>query len=416
SSVRRRPANGRPRFAVPWIVLHYERMFVREPVILHVDMDAFFASVEQARDPALRGRPVIVGGRADRRSVVTTASYEARAFGVRTAMPVARALRLCPEAVLVPGDMRAYAAVHRRLIELFGGFTDRVEVVSIDEAFLDVTGSRRLFGPPQAIARRIQQRVVDDHGITCSIGIGPNKLLAKLASDLGKPAGLTALTEADVHGRLRELPVRALHGIGPVAEERLLGLGLTSVGLLQDVPDALLAAAFGPGAAGLKHLAFGRSLSPVSSRPAAPRSMGRETTFPEDVADPELLRAALLSLSHDLMTRLRGKGYAARTVSVKVRDSAFHTVGRSRTLPRPTTATRCVYDTAACLLGEVELGPRRVRLVGVTVGDLQSGDVQLTLDDGWRHVALDEAVDRVRSRYGRRSVRPAAACAADAVC
>jgi len=178
-------------------------MFASTPSIIHIDMDAFFASVEQARRPELRGRPVVVGGRVERRSVVATASYEARACGVRTAMPVAQARRLCPQAVFLPTDMSAYTAVHHALLELFGRFTDLVEPVSIDEAVLDVAGSRRLCGPPRAIAGRIQELVYDEHGLACTLGVAPNKLLAKLAADLSKPAGVGVLSEADVHGRLR---------------------------------------------------------------------------------------------------------------------------------------------------------------------------------------------------------------------
>ena len=392
-------------------------MFVHDTAILHVDMDAFFASVEQARRPELRGLPVVIGGRRERRSVVSAASYEARAFGVRSAMPVAQAERLCPQAVFLPGDMTAYMAVHRRLDGLYRRFTDRVEVVSIDEAFLDVTGSRRLFGPPQAIAGRLQGLVHQTEGITCSVGIGPNKLLAKLAANLHKPAGLGELSAADVDGRLRELPVRELVGIGPVAERRLHELGLTTVGMLQDVPFPFLAAAFGPSAARLKHLAFGRSLSPVNSRPETPRSMAHETTFACDTDDHRLLHATLLGLTDELLTRLRGKGLAARTVTVKVRDHAFVTAERRRSLPRPSSSTRQIFAVVGELFSGFDLRGRRVRLLGVGVGDLCGGALQLTLDDGWKEVALDEAVDGVRVKYGRAVIRPAATCiGATAMC
>ncbi|HUK76481.1 MAG TPA: DNA polymerase IV [Thermoleophilia bacterium] len=386
-------------------------MFVSSPAIIHIDMDAFFASVEQARRPELRGRPVVVGGRAERRSVVSTSSYEARACGVRTAMPVAQARRLCPQAVFLPVDMSAYSAVHRKLLELFGRFTDLVEPVSIDEAVLDVAGSRRLFGPPRAIAGRIQELVYDEQGITCTLGLAPNKLLAKLAANLNKPAGIGVLTEADVHGRLRALPVGELYGVGPVTEERLHALGLTTVGMLQDVPLPFLAAAFGRSARPLKQLAFGRSASPVRPAVAAPSSMGHETTFAVDTAEPLALRAALLALADELMTRLRGHHYAARTVALKVRDGSFHTFERHLTLTRATTSTRTVYAAAAGLLDAVELGPRRIRLLGITVSGLVSGAYQLTFDDGWKDLALDEAVDTLRARYGRHVIRPAATCA-----
>jgi len=384
-------------------------MFVSVQSILHVDMDAFFASVEQARRPELRGRPVIVGGPPGTRSVVATASYEARAFGVRTAMPVTQAQRLCPQAVFLCGDMAAYAAVHERLIDLFRMFTDRVQVVSIDEAYLDVSGCRRLFGPPRAIACRIQELVYDRVGITCSIGIGSGKLLARLASELAKPAGIGELTETDVHGRLRELPVRELLGVGAVTEERLTALGITTVALLQDAPLPLLSAAFGNGAYALKQLAFGRSLaSPVRSRRRLPKSLGREVTFAEDTADGDRLRATLLRLVDHAMTRLRAKGLAARTVTLKLRYSTFHTITRRATLPHAAGVTRVVYEAAAGLLEHVELDGRLIRLLGVSLGDLHAKSFQLTLDDVWKETSLDEAVDRVRARYGSASIGRAA--------
>ncbi len=383
-------------------------MFVSARAILHVDMDAFFASVEQARRPELRGLPVIVGGPHGGRGVVATCSYEARACGVRTAMPIARAERLCPQGVFLPPDFSAYTGVHDRLVELFGSYTDQVEVASIDEAYLDVTGSRRLFGPPQAIACRIQEQVYAEHGLTCSIGIGPTKLLAKVAAGLDKPAGIAELREADVAGRLRELPVGDLHGIGPVTQEQLAALGLTTVGTLQDVPFAVLAAAFGRGAHGLRQLAFGRSLSPVSSRRSLPKSVSHELTFAEDTNDLALLRATLLRLTDRAAADVRRHGLAARTVTLKVRFSTFHTVGRHRTLARPTTVTRVVYRTAAALLDELELGARWVRLVGVTLGNFTDDAFQLTFDESWRDVALGEAVDRVRAKYGFKALGPAA--------
>lgn len=379
-------------------------MFVRERSLLHLDMDAFFASVEQARRPELRGLPVIVGGARGQRGVVSACSYEARAFGVHSAMPMFQAERLCPQGVFLPVDMRKYLEVHRAIVELLRRSTDLVEVASIDEAYLDVTGSRRLFGPPRTIAMRIQEQVYDDHGLTCSIGIGPTKLLAKLAASLSKPAGIGELTAADVHGRLRDLPVGAICGIGPVTQERLAALGLTTVGMLQDMPFPLLAAAFGSGAHGLRQLAFGRGLSPVRSRPPLPKSIGRETTFQDDTNDLGLLRATLLSLTEHAVAELRVKGMAARTVALKVRFNTFHTVGRRRTLARPAATTRVLYETAAELLEELDVGVRWVRLIGVSVSGLTHDAFQLTLDEGWREEALGAAVDRVRERYGFRAL------------
>ncbi len=374
--------------------------------ILLIDMDAFFASVEQARSPELRGRPVIVGGRAESRGVVSTASYEARACGVRTAMPISRAQRLCPQAVLRPVDMAAYMAVHERLLELFGRFTDLVEPVSIDEAFLDVTGCRRLFGAPQEIARQIQRLVREELGLSCSIGCGPTKLLAKLAAELEKPGGLTTLTEADVHGRLRGLPVGAISGIGPVSVERLGALGISTIGELQDAPPALLETSFASGAATLKEFAFGGSDSSVQAAPAAPKSLGREVTFASDVAAADLLAATLLGLVDHTASDLRRAGYACRTVAVKLRDEAFHTRSRQRTLPAPTGSTTVIYEAALALLGELHGRGGRLRLVGLTLSGL-TDEAQLELEEPRRELAADEAVDRVRARYGDGAVRRA---------
>jgi DNA polymerase-4 len=378
------------------------------PAILLIDMDAFFASVEQARRPELVGRPVVVGGKAEQRGVVSTCSYEARACGVRTAMPMAQAQRLCPQAVFLPVDMQAYVSVHRSLLALFRHFTDLVEPVSIDEAFLDVGGSRRLFGTPEEIAKRLQGLIRQEHNLSCSIGIGPTKLLAKMAANLRKPGGIATLGKDDVHGRLRKLAVGELPGIGPVAEERLRDLGLTTIGRLQDAPLALLATAFPKGSAALKELAFGGSAAAVHAGHQPPKSRGHEVTFAEDVSDRELLCATLLDLSDKVMADLRRAGYLARTVVLKLRYESFHTITRQETLPAPTGSTGPVYEAAVGLLGGLELQGRRVRLLGVSVSNLSSDGPQLSLADPWQEVALNDAVDRVRAKYGGKSLRLAA--------
>ena len=378
------------------------------PAILLIDMDAFYASVEQARRPALVGRPVVVGGRAEHRGVVSTCSYEARACGVRTAMPMAQAQRLCPQAAFLPVDMQTYVAVHEALLELFRRFTDLVEPVSMDEAFLDVSGSRRLFGTPAEIAGRLQGLIRAEHNLSCSIGSGPTKLLAKLAANLKKPGGITTLSEADVGGRLRQLPVGELPGIGPVREERLRSLGITTVGHLQDASPAFLEATIGTGASALGELALGGDSSPVRTGHAPPKSVGHEVTFAADTSDPKLLQATLFDLADRVVAELRGEGYLARTVVLKLRYESFHTITRRATLPRPMRSTRPVYETALALLGGLDLEGRKVRLLGVSVSNLSSQALQLTLEDPWREVALDEAIDRARAKYGLRSLRPAA--------
>jgi len=363
-------------------------------------MDAFFASVEQVRRPELHGLPVIVGGRRESRGVVSACSYEARACGVHSAQPIAQAERLCPQGVFLPVDMEAYLAVHRQLIDLLRQYTDLVEVASIDEAYLDVSGSRRLFGPPRTIAHRLQEQVYGTYGLTCSIGIAPSKPLAKLAAGLHKPAGIGELTAADVHGRLRELPVGVICGIGPATVERLAGLGLTTLGELQDAPFPLLALVFGSGAERLRQLALGYSYSPVrSARPAA-KSISRDLTFARDVDDLELLRATLLTLTDSAAHDLRRQGLAARTVALTLRFGSFHTVSRRRTLAYPVSAVRPLYAALVELLAGVELGASRVRLLSVELSSFTQYAFQLTLDEGWREVALAEAVDKVRAQYG----------------
>jgi DNA polymerase-4 len=378
--------------------------------LLLIDMDAFFASVEQARDPKLRGRPVVVGGRAESRGVVSTASYEARACGVSTAMPMAQAQRLCPQAVFLPVDMAAYRAAHRQLLTLFGRFTELIEPVSIDEAYLDVTGSRRLFGTPQQIAAEIQRLTQAELGLSCSIGIGPTRLLAKLAAGLEKPGGLTTLGPADVHGRLRALPVGALPGIGPAAQERLRCLGIATIGELQDAPPLLLDASFGPAAAaGLSERALGGRDDVVRCGSAAPKSVSREITFANDIGASELLEATLLDLADRAAADLRRGGHACRTVTVKLRDAAFHTRTRQCTMPAATTATGVIFDAALALLRESHRPGDRLRLLGLTLSGLSDETEQLALDEPWRERACDDAVDRVRARYGARALHRAGA-------
>ena len=374
--------------------------------ILLIDMDAFFASVEQARRPELRNRPVIVGGRAESRGVVSTASYEARACGVRTAMPMAQALRRCPQGVFLPVDMAAYKAAQQQLLAIYGRFTDLVEPVSIDEAFLDVTGSRRLFGSPQEIADQIQQASRDELGLSCSIGIGPTRLLAKLAAELEKPGGLTTLTPDDVHGRLRSLPVGAISGIGPVTVKRLSSLGIGTIGELQDTPLGLLETSFASGAAALKELAFGGDDAPVRPERPAPRSMGHEVTFARDTAEPEFLQATLLDLADKVASDLRRQGYAGRTLVLRLRDSRFHTMSRQRTLPAATNATQVIYEAALALLADLHEQDRLLRLVGLTASGLNEAR-QTALDESGRDHACDEAVDLVRSRFGSQALRRA---------
>jgi len=377
--------------------------------ILHVDMDAFYASVELRRRPELRGRPVIVGG--GRRGVVLSATYEARAFGVRSAMPMGRAVRLCPEAVVVPPDMRRYATVSAGVMAVFRSVTPLVEPLSLDEAFLDVSGARRRLGHPGWIGEWIRARIADEQGITCSVGVAPTKFVAKLASSRCKPDGLLVVPADGIRDFLHPLPVGALWGVGERTAALLAGLGLRTVGDLAALPLPALARALGDGVAAHLHaLANGqdaRSVVPDESE----RSIGAEETFEADVDDHAVIHRELLRLAEKTAARLRATGQAGRTVSLKVRFADFSTLTRARTLPAPTDAGHEVYGTARALYDGLELDRPRIRLVGVRVegiGAVGEAARQLELgarERGWQDA--DRAVDRAVGRFGSGAVRPA---------
>ena len=378
--------------------------------IMHVDMDAFFALCELARRPELRGLPVIVGGRG--RGVVLAATYEARAFGVRSAMPMTTAMRLCPQAVIVPPDHRRYSEVSRSIMEAMGEITPIVEQISIDEAFLDVSGARRRLGPPTAIGARLRAHVQDTHGVTCSVGIAKNKFLAKLASTHAKPDGMLLVPAEASVPFLRTLPVGALWGVGEKTEATLARWGITSVAQLADSDVATLQAAVGRvQGAHLHDLAWGRD-----PRPVVPvnheRTIGNETTFGSDQRDREAVEARILELSDKVAGRLREAGYVARTVELKVRTNDFRTLTRSRTLDGPTDVARELYRAARELFAAVDLRGLPVRLVGVRAMNLKprSGYAeQLTLDDASsdrpdQRREAELALDAVRSRFGSRAI------------
>jgi len=377
--------------------------------ILHVDMDAFFASVEVRRRPELRGRPVVVGGTGPR-GVVSSASYEARAFGVRSAMPGGQARRLCPQAVFLPPDMSAYAEASGEVMRLFGDVTPLVEPLSVDEAFLDVAGAQRLLGRPAEIARQIRARVAAELALTCSVGVAATKFLAKLASTRCKPDGLLVVPAAGALEFLHPLPVEALWGVGEKTAETLRRLGLRLVADVAQAPLGMLRQALGEAAARHLHeLAWARDPRPVSVE-RVEKSVGAETTFDEDVGDDDVIRRTMLGLATRVGVRLRQAGQSGRTVAIKVRLSDFRTLSRSRTLPTPTDVTRVIFDTAWALYEALRPGDR-IRLIGVRVEGLGAADdtpEQLTLDGrdhGWRDA--ERAADAAAARFGARVVGPA---------
>ena len=378
--------------------------------VLHVDMDAFYASVELLRRPDLVGKPVIVGG-AGTRGVVLSATYEARQYGVHSAMPMLRARRLCPKAIVLSPDFNAYQKASTGVMAVFRSVTPLVEPISLDEAFLDVTGAQRRLGSPAQVAAWIRARIADEQGLTCTVGVASTKFVAKLASAAGKPDGLLVVPMAEVVAFLHPLPIGALWGVGEKTEDLLFRLGLRAVGDVAHTPIAMLQRALGPAlGAHLHALAWGRDDRRVD--PAEPdRSIGAEETFPRDIDDPDLIRRELLRLSERTAGRLRENGQLARTGSIKVRFADFTTLTRARTLPEPTDVGHDLYAVARQLFDGLGLARARLRLVGVrgegllpVVGHAQ----QLTLDarpEGWR--AAELAADRAAQRFGAGAVRPA---------
>jgi DNA polymerase IV len=379
--------------------------------ILHVDMDAFYASVELRDRPELGGKPVIVGGLAGR-GVVLSATYEARAFGVRSAMPMSRARRLCPQAVVIPPRHGLYGAVSKDVMAIFAAVTPLVEPLSLDEAFLDVSGAARLLGSPVAIGQLIRRQVAEQQQITCSVGIAVNKFLAKLASVHCKPDGLLVIPAGGALEFLHPLPVSALWGVGEKTGQALARLGLRTVGDIAQTPIGTLEADLGKAAAAHLHaLAWARDSRSVTGS-IQEKSVGAEETFDVDVTDPAIVRRELLRLSRRTTRALRSSGYAARTVVVKLRKADFTTLTRSKTLPEPTSETQRIYATACALYEASGLSRQaRLRLVGVRATNLVAADTaatQLALGErgaAWRDA--ESALDRITGRFGPDAVRPA---------
>ncbi len=375
--------------------------------ILHVDMDAFYAAVEQRDHPELRGKPVIVGAdpRGGRgRGVVSTASYEARKFGVGSAMPISTAWRLCPQGVYLRPDMARYAEVSRQLMEILRRVSDLVEPVSIDEAFLDVTGSARALGDGETIARRLKQAIRDEVQLTASVGVACSMLVAKIASDMRKPDGLVVVPPGTEAAFLAPLPVRRLWGIGPKMEEQLARLGVTTVGELAALDPARLQRRLGTHGHDLQRLARGEDERPVASSPGGPKSLGQEHTYDQDTDDPARLRATLLQLCDAVAARLRRHGLHARTVTLKYRDEAFQTTTHARTLREPTDAGGVLFDTASGLFADVHQG-RRVRLLGVYTSHFGEETPQLALfRDEPPPTPIDRLRDAVASRFGSDTI------------
>lgn len=377
--------------------------------ILHVDMDAFYASASLLAHPELVGTPVIIGG--GTRSVVLSATYEARRYGVTSAMPMTRARRLCPIATVLPPDHDLYASISAAVMDTFHDVTPLVEPLSLDEAFLDVSGAVRLLGSPSTIGQHLRDTIADEQGITASVGVASTKFVAKLASGLAKPDGMVVVPHAEVIPFVQQLPVGALWGVGDKTEERLIALGLRTVADIAHTPVETLRRAMGEASGQALHdLAWARDprrVEPVQRE----RSIGHDETFGTDVDDPAVIHRTLLKLADRAAARLRKHGLVGRTVTIRVRFADFTTITRSKTLSQPTDVSRDLYDTARGLYDALGLQRARLRLVGVRVEgltDAETTPVQVRLDEpehSWRDA--DRAVDRASARFGAGAVRPA---------
>lgn len=378
--------------------------------ILHLDMDAFYPSVEVLDNPELKGRPVIVGGGRER-GVVSSASYEAREFGVHSAQPMVTAMRLCPQGIFLPVRMSRYRELSKQVFKIFHRFTPLVEPLSIDEAFLDVTGSERLLGAPEVIAKKIKQIVLKEVGLTVSAGVAPSKFVAKIASDIEKPDGLTVVPTDRVRDFLDPLSIKKMWGVGKVTQEALARLNVLTFGDLSRMPIKILQKKFGKQGIKMHLLAQG-----IDERDVVPehfiKSIGHEETYLEDIIEMDAAKKALLSLSNKVARRMRRQGLTGKTIVLKIKYADFVQKTRSKTLADPTDDGFEIYTTACRLLEKTEVGKRLIRLLGVSVSQLRRSDVQgqlsLFLDnmEATKRKMLNTALDSLQEKHGEKSVRP----------
>jgi DNA polymerase-4 len=375
--------------------------------ILHVDLDAFFAAVEQRDNPELRGKPVVVGGGGpDDRGVVSTASYEARVFGVRSAMPLRTAAALCPDAIFVPVNGRKYARASRQVMDILRRFTPLIEPLSIDEAFLDLTGTEPLFGSGEEVGRKIKQAIRDEVELTASVGVASNRLVAKIASDLRKPDGLVVVPVGEEEQFLAPLAIERLWGVGASTRRALSDYGVKTIGDLAALPQDVLVRRFGSHGATLSLRARGIGDTEVGTEVAA-KSISHEHTFDVDTDDWAVIERTLLALSEGVGGRLRAAQVLAGTVAVKIRDSEFITITRQKTLDDPTDSTDVIWHAATALTRR-EVKGMRVRLLGVAATGLtEQQQIALFPDEDDRHRRAVEATDALRKRFGARSIRRA---------
>lgn len=384
-----------------------------KPAIIHVDMDAFFAAIEQRDNPALQGKPVIVGGSKESRGVVSTASYEARKFGVHSAMSMAEAVRRCPDGIYLPVDMKKYRAVSRQIMEIFQRFTPEVEAISVDEAFLDVTGSQKLFGEAEQIGWQIKRIIRQELDLTASVGLSYNKFLAKLASDLDKPDGFYQILPEKLQQKVWPLSIRRMMGVGNKTAQLLERMGVTTIGKLAVMDAGLLEHLLGKQGLLMHQLANGvdgRTVEPVRES----KSVGRETTFPRDISDGYVLETILFTLTDDVCHTLRSSGLKGKTVSIKIRYPDFRSISRAVTLERYTASFEPVFEAVRRLMNQHYQDGTAVRLIGVTVSNLKKEQQIVEQQELFADTAavekyqqLNKVVDQINGRYGGDTLRRA---------
>lgn len=374
---------------------------------MHIDLDAFFVSVEQVADPSLKGKPVVVGGRPQGRGVVAAASYEARAFGLRSGMPLVTASRLCPQAIFIQGSFPKYRDASEKFMAILADFSPYLEPMGLDEAYLDATGFESIHGSVKQMALKIKQRVKKELGLNASIGIASGKVIAKVASELSKPDGLLEVEAGKEAAFLAPLPIARLPGIGQKTEPKLKSLGIDTIGKLSAMPPKALKSHFGASGEVLQRFASGiddREVEP----PAAAKSTSRETTFSQDTKDPAMLESTLRYLGERVGADLRQKGKRARCVTLKLRYGDFTTITRRRTLSQSTDSDQAIFETGQGLLKRALAGEKRaVRLIGIGVSELVEAGRQLDMMDGsaQRQEQLNKAIDRIRKKYGFTAIQ-----------
>ena len=380
-------------------------------MILHIDMDAFFAAVEQRDNPSLKGKPVIISGRS-KRGVVSTASYEARKFGIHSAMPVFQAEKKCSQLIIVPGNMKKYRTNSAKIMQILSHYSPVIEKVSIDEAYMDIRGTKRLFGTPDHLAELIKKHIWNELALTCSIGIAPLKFLAKIASDMKKPDGLTIIEPSEVADIIKNLPIDKVPGVGKRAMKQMAALQISSLGDIKKLPSHVLKQKFGKMGPSLMDLANGIDPSPVQTD-SLRKSFSSETTLPEDIKEIEQVKKILLDLSQQVGRQVRMKHFTCRTVTIKIKFSDFTQITRSHTLKTHFRSSTTIFNQAMALYKKIKL-KKKIRLIGVGVSGLKHEDApyQMQLlgtdeDENKQWEDVDNAVDSIGEKFGTHIIKKA---------